>query len=428
MKKIFSEAVKNGLFGDIGYIDGFEVIHRDALLVIIKIRYNALKNGSKEFLTSEYARTNVYIIIGMIHLAISDYDVELLKILLESASGYISDVILIGGTFFINNQSQKRSYVYTLRTNYFPECESSDEAREFAKKLKSGAEILRLLKDSGFEKILTHSKIRNDELTYTFNSNGQDLNYSLDNDAIILARAVSPEALKSVINSRVNINHKFLNFYYKEEGITALEIIANDYKNYFMPDQMIKILLDYGADISALSHTWIRDYLIYENQREKLDMTQIKILELIMSSRKIDNIICGEKEIFCSYSNRRINLHMRRNLWEVIEDAFMIQKLDLDSKVDANLIAAACYGNIKDLREFLSLGADINTVTKDGYTPLMYAAIFNTPETVKFLIDNGADINYLYDGETALTLAYKAKNFGTVRVLLAAGADISEIL
>ena len=355
----------------------------------------------------------------------------------------------------------------TLRTNYFPECESSDEAREFAKKLKSGAEILRLLKDSGFEKILTHSKIRNDELTYTFNSNGQILNYSLDNDAIILARAVSPEALKSVINSRVNINHKFRKFH-DGEGITALEIIVNDYKNYFMLDQMIKILLDSGADISALSHTWIRDYLIYENQREKLDMTQIKILELIMSSGKIDNIICGEKEIFCSYSysNRRINLHMRRNLWEVIEDAFMIQKLDLDSKVDANLIAAACYGNIKDLREFLSLGADINTLTKDGYTPLMYSAIFNTPEAVKFLIDNGADVNYLYDGEStllmiaaceccyddqgqiaaeliksgadinftrhdgekALTLAYKAKNFGTVRVLLAAGADISEIL
>ena len=368
--------------------------------------------------------------------------------------------------------------------------------------MKSGAEILRLLKDSGFEKILTHSKIRNDELTYTFNSNGQDLNYSLDNDAIILARAVSPEALKSVINSGVNVNHKFRKFH-DGEGITALEIIVNDYKNYFMLDQMIKILLDSGADISALSHTWIRDYLIYENQREKLDMTQIKILELIMSSRKIDNIICGEKEIFCSYSNGRINLHMRCNLWEVIEDAFMIQKLDLDSKVDANLIAAACYGNIRDLREFLSLGADINTVTKDGYTPLMYAAIFNTPETVKFLIDNGADlkaknfqrqtvlqliissecrpshpgvihelvkagadVNYLYDGEstllmiaaceccyddqgqiaaeliksgadinftrhdgeTALTLAYKAKNFGTVRVLLAAGADISEIL
>ena len=121
---------------------------------------------------------------------------------------------------------------------------------------------------------------------------------------------------------------------------------------------------------------------------------------------------------------------------------------------------------IKDLREFLSLGADINTLTKDGYTPLMYSAIFNTPEAVKFLIDNGADVNYLYDGEStllmiaaceccyddqgqiaaeliksgadinftrhdgekALTLAYKAKNFGTVRVLLAAGADISEIL
>ncbi len=45
------------------------------------------------------------------------------------------------------------------------------------------------------------------------------------------------------------------------------------------------------------------------------------------------------------------------------------------------------------------------------------------------LIKSGADINFTrYDGETALTLAYKAKNFGTVRVLLAAGADISAIL
>lgn len=50
-------------------------------------------------------------------------------------------------------------------------------------------------------------------------------------------------------------------------------------------------------------------------------------------------------------------------------------------------------------------------------------------EEVAELIRFGADVNAVRDdGESAITLAYKAEKFHAVRMLAAGGADISAIL
>ena len=143
-------------------------------------------------------------------------------------------------TFNYNDGKMQRT-VWRLRTNYFPECNESDEARELQKKLNAGAEILRLLKEAGSEKVITHSG--NNELTYVLNNDTQILNstFAFEDDVVRLARAVSPEALKAVIASGDDVNDEFCDI--GDEGITALEFIVNDFKRYYRPEEMVRILV-----------------------------------------------------------------------------------------------------------------------------------------------------------------------------------------
>ena len=498
-------------------------IGNKALPAVIEIFYNALKEGRRNFLTKEYAKKyadkHEYVLIGLMHLAISDYDIEIVKILLKefdslmvicvSSQGYgerplitmfprsVSEYTYVPThrTFNYNEGGQRT--VWRLRTNYFPECNESDEARELHRKLNAGAKILKLLKEAGSEKVITHSG--NDELTYVLNSDNQILNstFAFEGDAVRLARAVSPEALKAVIASGVDVNDEFCDI--GDEGITALELIVNDFKRYYRPDEMVRILLDAGADVKVLSRTWIQDIRFSDIEPGRTNMTQIRIIEAVMSSGKFEDI----KQKYFRLIGGQIHIHMQQNIWNVIEKAFVPSNFAPYPESDAKLLAASCLGSIKDIQEYISQGADVNATTADGYTPLMYAAMFNTAEAVRLLIENGADVNAkdfqrqtalslivskegwprnpdvipeivkggadvndYYDGDStllmiaardcgfydqgeivaelinagadvnavrrdrknALMLAYESGNFGTLRVLLASGADISDLL
>lgn len=79
------------------------------------------------------------------------------------------------------------------------------------------------------------------------------------------------------------------------------------------------------------------------------------------------------------------------------------------------------------LQAFMDIGFDINSANDAGYTPLMFAAGYNTPEVVKFLIGKGADIsaNAKVQNLNALHIAalFNPKP-DVVDVLLSAGMDI----
>lgn len=70
-------------------------------------------------------------------------------------------------------------------------------------------------------------------------------------------------------------------------------------------------------------------------------------------------------------------------------------------------------------------------IERISYTPLMYAAIFNKAEAVKFLIKNGADINArnIHNQNAAIlavTSDYNAWDSNVIRVLAEFGADIHD--
>lgn len=89
---------------------------------------------------------------------------------------------------------------------------------------------------------------------------------------------------------------------------------------------------------------------------------------------------------------------------------------------DTCLHAAAYCGLAELVSKLLSMGANINSTTADGWTPLHLALHFRHKEIAEFLVSRGADINRQNgDGQTPLMLVADDKTF--VELLLAHGAD-----
>lgn len=84
---------------------------------------------------------------------------------------------------------------------------------------------------------------------------------------------------------------------------------------------------------------------------------------------------------------------------------------------------AAGY-NVKSLqRAIRKYPQDISRTDIHRNTPLDYAVLAGSIEAVILLVDNGAEVNQITDGETAIFKAIAHQNAPMVRVLLDLGAD-----
>ncbi|MDW7774540.1 MAG: ankyrin repeat domain-containing protein [Desulfobulbaceae bacterium] len=94
-------------------------------------------------------------------------------------------------------------------------------------------------------------------------------------------------------------------------------------------------------------------------------------------------------------------------------------------KVQAEFLKAIQRKDAQKIRELVAGGADVNTEFVPGFTPLTMAATNGDIETVRTLLELGADINYKGLNMTALSSAVFAKINGKeiVTMLLEAGAD-----
>jgi ankyrin repeat protein len=109
------------------------------------------------------------------------------------------------------------------------------------------------------------------------------------------------------------------------------------------------------------------------------------------------------------------------------------------AQLNEQLLQASNNGNIPGVKNLLALGANVDTITSNGSTPLLLAAQENYTEIVRLLLEKGAkvdmatrvrvqeigDIGIREGGLTPLIKAAANGNIEIVRLLLAAGADVN---
>ncbi|MCL4360949.1 ankyrin repeat domain-containing protein [Candidatus Dependentiae bacterium] len=79
-------------------------------------------------------------------------------------------------------------------------------------------------------------------------------------------------------------------------------------------------------------------------------------------------------------------------------------------------------------KKLLNAGADINSLNNMGYTPLMLAVMNGNVNFVKFLLKNGANVNFNTGRNSALTLAIRIPSIiekELVQLLVDNGADLN---
>jgi ankyrin repeat protein len=96
-----------------------------------------------------------------------------------------------------------------------------------------------------------------------------------------------------------------------------------------------------------------------------------------------------------------------------------------EAALNYDLMIAASRGYILEIDRLIKKGADVNSETEEGVTPIVYAVSNNRTKIAKMLIDYGADLNKLTARyETPLIIAVKNQNEEITEALIRGGADL----
>lgn len=93
--------------------------------------------------------------------------------------------------------------------------------------------------------------------------------------------------------------------------------------------------------------------------------------------------------------------------------------------LEYNLMIAASKGYVTEIQRLIAKGADIDSETSEGATPLIFAVSNNKLAAVNALLYYAPDLKVITSGgETALLIAVKNRNFEITETLIRSGADI----
>ena len=109
---------------------------------------------------------------------------------------------------------------------------------------------------------------------------------------------------------------------------------------------------------------------------------------------------------------------------------FLLTAIAAPAGLNDDLMAAARHGDAAAVKALLDKGAEVDTKTPYGSTPLYHAAMNGHAEVVKLLAERGADVNVrdtFYKG-TPLAFAAQKGHYRVVEVLLEKGASAGENL
>ncbi|MBW8056904.1 MAG: ankyrin repeat domain-containing protein [candidate division NC10 bacterium] len=159
-----------------------------------------------------------------------------------------------------------------------------------------------------------------------------------------------------------------------------------------------------------------------------MQLKQGDVVEINPAGTTAEGKWCRVREVAISGRSGYVRCEdLRNGAPEVMEFVREYKKLLLTKEGATDLIVAADRGDIEKVKALLAHGADVNARTDQGRAALMFAAIAGHTEVARLLLAHGADVNAKgIWGETAL---WCAAAFGSpsllVQLLLSAGGDVN---
>ena len=185
------------------------------------------------------------------------------------------------------------------------------------------------------------------------------------------------------------------------------EAAGSDYKD------VVQLLLESGTN---------------PNNEDKFQMTPLLLTNNTMSSQIIIKLLLDYGADINKQKNGRTRLH-----WAAFFGHKKVVQLLLDRGADPNMASGhgetplhncAQQGHLDVVKLLLDRGGGINSMRINGVTPLHQAVEKDNKDVVRFLLDRGADPNRARkNGRTPLHEAVKNNHEDVVRLLLDRGAD-----
>ncbi|ORX57695.1 ankyrin [Piromyces finnis] len=245
--------------------------------------------------------------------------------------------------------------------------------------------------------LLKVCKLKNIEFLKVLIKEGADINYKEKDTLITSLMSLS------IIDKKLTINH-----------VNA--IIFN----------MFNLLLNAGANINAKDAAG-KSALMYILSTKRVSL---KLLKLLIKHgaqiNDVDNLNISPLIYACKGNNK----HILKFLLESGADTSIVSK---DGK---QLISFATMNNCIFLARYLiesNIIKDINCVDKNFETPLMFAVQKKNIDMIRYLLNNGADVNFMNKkDETALSKILSCcriskKMMECLKVLIDHGADVNRV-
>ena len=276
--------------------------------------------------------------------------------------------------------------------------------------IQSGASV-NLVNGSGENPLHTAALSENDACVDLLLSRGADVNYfSLDNKKVVypILTAISKNKkkyFKAFIKAGAHVNVRTY------EGKTALMLSAT--KN---DSEFLEILIQAEADVNA-KNARLESALIFAVERRKM-----KNVELLLQAGADVNVctVNGETAPSIAFSKRDTQcLDLLKN--------YGIDASKSEAANGRTFVNAALKTDIKAMEWFLLIGLiDVNTANYHGWNAVYTTAAYDCLESLKWLIGAGrADVNSTCSDKIPLVAAAKNGCYESVKVLIEAGADVN---
>ena len=309
-----------------------------------------------------------------------------------------------------------KKLVWHFQRNLLPEAdnlqsysgEERKQLKEISRRLSKGNEIVKILIKAGVfpEKYTQYSLCELEEKREPVSENVLSSG---------LWGAVSPEALKLILADGADVNSR------DSSGLTVLHHIAfaPDGK-YFRPFEMVKILIDAGADINALSADE-RTPLMQAVNGILANMNYTESVKIAAFMVKHGARVSYRNAIV-SYCNDNDTHKASEALDSFIEE---IEEYPRMSEAEFDLMTAVFSNDLAAVKEILCANPEmnINFQTGSGYTPLMFAMQNKDTKILKYLLSHGADPNIRDNRGFTLLLQNTDADSEKIELVLNNGAD-----